>query len=363
MAMSYQDLQERFTAISVSFSWLGIQKSVSESQKDEMAQVFGASGDNLNVAKRLFNTKNPAYRDVSTLRSQVNAYWKSLSLPYPQPGIRLIANKDVESFDAKMKEFNISLKEAVSKLDAVYEDIKSEAKSNLKHLYDDADYPETLKGMFNFEWTFSSIIPPAHLLQLNPDLYKQEEDKIKDKFQSALLLAEQGFASEMEKLISNLNEKLTEKRLEFYDNGCKKLSLVSNDIVKYKPEENSNVMECQASQLTVGDYVLNNDKWFRIDTVAEPKQMIFKQNSLDNIKSLIQKIREFNIGSNGDLDKLYDGIDNLTKNITADDLRKENSALKTVFQKQLSEYKDQIENLMVAVPSIRRRIIMEKESE
>ncbi len=41
-------------------------------------------------AKKLLDTKHPAFKTVTAIRGKVQSYWKSLSLPYPEPGVRLI---------------------------------------------------------------------------------------------------------------------------------------------------------------------------------------------------------------------------------------------------------------------------------
>src|SRR5205823_13047434 len=82
----------RFTtaAVRVSFTWLGVRKTLTPEQKSQAAESFGAEGDFLSAGKKLLDTKHAAYKEVTAVRGRVIHHWKSLTLPYPEPGIRLI---------------------------------------------------------------------------------------------------------------------------------------------------------------------------------------------------------------------------------------------------------------------------------
>src|SRR5437588_3160804 len=82
----------RFTtaAVRVSFTWFGVRKALSPEQKNQAAEPFGAEGEYLSARKKLLDTKHAAYKEVTSVRGRVIKYWKGLSLPYPEPGIRLI---------------------------------------------------------------------------------------------------------------------------------------------------------------------------------------------------------------------------------------------------------------------------------
>ena len=42
---------------------------------------------------------------VSSVRSDARGYWKANTLPWPEPGIRLLRRSQVEEFQAKMGMF------------------------------------------------------------------------------------------------------------------------------------------------------------------------------------------------------------------------------------------------------------------
>ena len=52
-------------------------------------------GQFLSAGKKLLDTRHPAFKAVTGVRSRLLAYWKGMTLPYPEPGIRLIRQADI----------------------------------------------------------------------------------------------------------------------------------------------------------------------------------------------------------------------------------------------------------------------------
>ena len=47
----------------------------------QAAETFGAEGQYLSAAKKLLDTRDPAYKAVTAIRGQAVALWKGMSLP------------------------------------------------------------------------------------------------------------------------------------------------------------------------------------------------------------------------------------------------------------------------------------------
>ena len=75
-------------------------------------------------------------------------YWKGLSLPYPETGIRLIKQNSIDEFARHMTGLRQELEEAVVQLDDDYDDLTAAARRRLGSLYSAADYPASLQGLF-----------------------------------------------------------------------------------------------------------------------------------------------------------------------------------------------------------------------
>src|SRR5580693_4718965 len=104
-----QRLRADFAAVRVSFTWFGVRKTLSSEQKAEAAQQFGAEGQYISMAKKLLDNKHEAFQQVTGIRSQIISFWKGLSLPYPEPGVRLIRREEVDKFHDRMTTFRDEL--------------------------------------------------------------------------------------------------------------------------------------------------------------------------------------------------------------------------------------------------------------
>jgi hypothetical protein len=203
-----QRLRCSTAATRVSLRWFGVRKTLSSEQKAEAAQAFGAEGEYLSARKKLLDTRHPAYKEVTAIRGRIGSYWKGITLPYPEPGIRLIQQAKVEEFNAKLVELRSELQEAVARLDDHYAELKAAARKRLGRLYASADYPACLEGLFELEWDFPSVEPAEYLLNISPAIYEQESQRVASRFEEAVQLAEQAFLSEFARLVAHLTERL-----------------------------------------------------------------------------------------------------------------------------------------------------------
>ena len=197
------------------------------------------NGQFLSAGKKLLDTKHPAFRAVTAVRHRIVSTWHSMTLPFPEPGQRLIRQDDVEAFDGRMTGLREELDEAVWRLDeqcvshgrvacaalvivnstseniavgrrpALHAQLKSAARDRLGSLYNPADYPESLSGLFRVEWDFPNVDAPSYLQQLNPALYAQECRRVAARFDEAVQLAEEAFLAELTGLVTHLTERLT----------------------------------------------------------------------------------------------------------------------------------------------------------
>jgi hypothetical protein len=108
-----------------------------------------------------------------------------------------------------MQTYRERLQQAATDLAGQYEQIKSEAERRLGTLFNASDYPSTLDGLFDLEVSYPTIEPPAYLVSLHPEVYQQEQARVRERFENAVELAEQSFATELQRLSGHLAERLT----------------------------------------------------------------------------------------------------------------------------------------------------------
>ena len=202
-------LRANMAAVRVSFTWMGTRKTLTPEQRAQAAQPFDAEGQYLSAGKKLLDTSHSAFKAVTSIRSKIASTWKSMSLPFPEPGVRLIKRDEVANFATLLTDYRTELAEAVANLDRHYGDLKAAAAERLGRLFNPGDYPETLVGLFDVSWDFPSVEPPDYLRELNPALYEAERARVAARFDEAVQLAEAAFLEEFGKLVSHLSERIS----------------------------------------------------------------------------------------------------------------------------------------------------------
>ena len=204
-----QRLRTTMAAVRLAFTWLGVRKTLAPEQRTTAARAFHADRELLSASKLILDTKNPAYRSVAAVRSEASSYWRTVTLPFPEAGIRLLPQNSLGMFASTMQTYRERLQEAARELSSQYDTIKSEAQRRLGTLFNASDYPSTLDGLFDLEVTYPAIEPPAYLVSLHPEVYQQEQARVRERFENAVELAEQAFATELQRLTAHLAERLT----------------------------------------------------------------------------------------------------------------------------------------------------------
>ena len=292
------DLRQTMGAVKLSFSWLGTQRKLSDMQTKQAADTFHAATDLVTASKRLIDTKNATYRVLTALKSQASSYWRSMTLPYPQEGIRLIKQADIAAFEEKMREFKEQLSAAAANLELEYEAIKEAAREKLGDLFNPTDYPPTLENVFDIKWEYPPVEPPNYLITFNPELYRQEQARIQQRFETAVMMAEDAFAEQLQEMIAHLIERLTDE-----PDGTKKT---------------------------------------------------FKASAIENFKEFYENFRHMNVRSNAQLDSLISQANNLVSGVDAAELRK-SAELRQTLSQQMTEVKTALDTMITNAP--RRRVL------
>ena len=293
-----QRLRTSFAAVRIAFTWLGTRKTLSTEQKAQAAETFGAEGESLSAGKKLLDTKHPAFKAVTGVRSRIVSLWKGMSLPYPESGVRLIRQDQIDTFTEQLTSLREELDEAVWRLDEHYAELKSAARDRLGSLFNSADYPESLRGMFQVTWDFPSVEPPDYLRQLNPEVYRQECERVASRFDEAVQLAESAFVEELQSLVSHLTERLSGQ------------------------------------------------------TDGRPK--VFRDSAIENLTQFFQRFRELNVRSNEQLDDLVGQCQQVVSGVEPQTLR-DNNVLRQSVASELNQVQSVLDDLLVDRP--RRNIL------
>jgi len=293
-------LRTTCVAIRLSFRWFGTRKTLTESQKSQAANTFGAAGNFLSARKKLIKTDHPAWKELTRTRWRIHSYWHAMSLPYPETGIRLIPQESVAELDGRLRQMREELREAVERLEDHYAEMKYAAQDRLGSLYNPEDYPSRLENLFAVSWDFPSVEPPSYLMQLSPELYREECDRMQQRFREAIQLAEEAFMTELSQLVSHLTERLAG------------------------------------------------------DEDGRPK--IFRDTAVTNLDTFFERFRRLNIGSSEQLDGLVEQARQVVRGISPRELRQNNS-LRQHVRTELSSVQSVLDGLMIDRPrrNIQRR--------
>lgn len=293
-----EHLRSRMAAMRVSFHWIGTRKALSSEQIVRAADAFEAERKFLSAGKKLFDTSDPSFRQVTAVKTTTMNYYKSVSLPFPEPGLRLIRQDHVDAIHSRMTELREDLSNAVRLLEDRFADLTEEARDRLGDLFNPADYPSSLEGTFQIDWSFPTVAAPEYLRRLNPALYEQECERVRSRFEEAVRLAEHSFVEELGKLIDHLSE-----RLSGADDG---------------------------------------------------KSKIFRDSAVTNFNEFFQRFQTLSIGSNSELESLVDRARRIVSGVDPHALRTSDD-LRDRITNQLSSVQASLDGLMVDRP--RRNII------
>jgi len=293
-----QRLRTTMAAVRVSLSWLGVRKTLTAEQKSQAADTFGAEGAFLSAGKKLLDTTHPAFKAVTAIKGRIIALWKSMSLPYPEPGIRLIRQDQIESFNAQIESLKDELDGAVRQLDEHFAELKAAARDRLGSLYNPADYPASLLGLFQVAWDYPALEPPEYLQQLSPDIYRQECERVSARFDEAVQLAEQAFIEELQDLVSHLTERLTGQ--------------------------------------------------------ADSRPKVFRDSAVSNLTEFFQRFRSLNVRSNDQLDVLVAQCQQIVRGVEPQTLR-DSQGVRQRVATQLTQVENVLDTLLVDRP--RRNIL------
>jgi hypothetical protein len=104
-----QRLRRTAAAVRVMMKWLGVHKALTSQQREEVSAGYAADSRFLTAGKKIIDVRHEAFRKLTSLRTRMVNYWRGLTLPYVEPGIRLIRQSDIASFAQTMESFRIDL--------------------------------------------------------------------------------------------------------------------------------------------------------------------------------------------------------------------------------------------------------------
>jgi hypothetical protein len=293
-----QRLRRHAAAVRVHFTWWGVHRTLTAQQKEEVGLTYEADSRFITAGKKLVDVRHQAFRRLTAIRTRILNCWRGLTLPYVEPGVRLIRQSDVEGFVHTLEDFRDELVQAEAELNGVYDQIKVDARRRLGRLYNPADYPPQVQGLFQVEWDFPAVEPPTYLMRLSPAIYQQEQQRVAQRFEEAVRLTEQAFISEFARLVSHLTERLADGE--------------------------------------------------------DGQHRIFRDSVVNNLTGFFARFQSLNVQSNQDLDRLVEQAQELVRGLKPQELR-DNDSLRQHLAAEMAQVQARLDEMVVERP--RRHII------
>ena len=275
-------LRTTMAAVRLSFIWFGVRKSLSPQQKALAAESFGAEGEYLSAGKKLLDTKHHAFRAVTAVRGKVQALWKGQTLPYPEPGMRLIRQDGIEGFD----EANETHARRTSQRRR--QSRRSFRRTSLRGaaaLGEPCSIRATIPNRSSASSAWIGISRPSNRPNISKGSARRSSSKSGNgssaRFEEAVRLAEQAFTDELSKLVSHLIERLTGT-----DDG---------------------------------------------------KPKVFRDSAVNNLSEFFERFRQLNVRSNDELDDLVERAQRIVGGVEPNDLR-DNLTLRDRVAVQLGKF-------------------------
>jgi hypothetical protein len=298
-----QRLRRTAAAARVVLHWWGTHRALTPRQKEEFGAATAADSRLLTAGKKLIDVRHPAFRRLTAIKTRLGAYWRGVTLPYTEPGVRLIRQSDIEAFVHTLEGFRDELARAEAGLNDAYDDLKADARQRLGRLYNPADYPEEVRGLFAVAWDFPSVEPPGYLMRIAPEVYEEERRRVAARFEEAVRLAEQAFATEFSRLLAHLSERLADG--------------------------------------------------------ANGQRQVFRDSVVGNLSEFFARFAQLNVRSNPELDALVEQARQMVQGVSPQRLRDSDSLRQQVAQ-DMARVRQQVEGLLVDAP--RRRLVRARPS-
>jgi hypothetical protein len=267
-----EQLREQTIAVKLSKKRWGFTKTFTKEQKRRAAQCFGASEEVLSASKKLVDSRHPKVAAVTAVLNATTKDWERMTMPFAEKGIRLIRPADVDPFQRIVTRRQAELDGAMTLLDSYWPEIRRIAEVALVDLWNPQDYPESLAGEFSFRIDYPVVEPDTRLLEISPQLFEQQKQRIAAQYDEALQLGIEAFVDEFSKCVEQLTKKLNNRDLKFYDTDVTHLTDFFGNFRRMNIGGNEQLEEAiQRAQDAVGHKTPNqfrNNSWLR-DSVSQ----------------------------------------------------------------------------------------------
>lgn len=149
------DLSKRAMLVTLNISqWTA--KKLSKKGTEEICQKHGTNSSWAKASKTL--VADEELKKISSIAGEARTYHYSITLPWSDSGQRILPAKAYFDYTQSMRNFSDAFFSQVDSFTMIYPDLKEEARKMLNGLFEDKDYPDSLK--IRSKYKFETIIDP-----------------------------------------------------------------------------------------------------------------------------------------------------------------------------------------------------------
>lgn len=152
----------------------GVQRKIPSSKVETDARL-----DMVGVTKKILSC--PEYQQIKSLDNRVTCYLRSQAHQSPiRDSVYILPMELIEKVDNQLLVFQQQRQEYVNSFLSVYESAVTEAKEDLKSLYEESDYPtvDAVRSKFGMTWHYLALNVPDSLQKISAGLLKREREKM-----------------------------------------------------------------------------------------------------------------------------------------------------------------------------------------
>jgi hypothetical protein len=144
---------------------------------------------------------------IRSLDGEIRRYVRDICLPF-EPGLHMVPLGIVEKIETQLLAYSARRAEAVAEFVKIWPELMSEAKPELRALFDEGDYQTSVADAFEMGWQFLMFTAPTELESINSDIFKAERDKMQTRMREAWEEARFVLRETCLSLVTHLREQL-----------------------------------------------------------------------------------------------------------------------------------------------------------
>ena len=199
-----------YRGLRVSVSGIPSRRVVTETQRAEAADAFGADASSVSVSTLLWNAKEPQVKNLRQVVSGISRLFtdRTKTLPTTTPGLRMVRRNAVADLHTALLAAQADLHDkAVALRDALPVIVERERKRRGR-LFNADDYAFDPVRCVQLTWSFPSVTEDNDLAEIDDSVYQHEIQRIRDEFRDVVRRAESQMAEELVTMLDHIVSRL-----------------------------------------------------------------------------------------------------------------------------------------------------------